>query len=110
RGKFPNDTEGHEMAVTDNATYRPPQRLSKQSIEGATVGSEAVTVPAGSFNAKKVVFGDMAQSHTWYIVDSVPGGTVKQTAGAAQGGDGKHHMVMELAAYGNNATSELGVK
>jgi len=106
RGKFPNDAEGKEMAVSENAYYAPPQHLSKQSIEGAVVGTETVSVPAGSFTARHVVFGGMGASHEWWISEKVPGGTVKQaTQGQNSGGNG-YELV--LAAYGDNAVSELG--
>lgn len=114
RGKFPNDQAGKEMAVSDNAWYVPPQKLSQKSIEGATTGTESVSVPAGGFTAKKVVFGDVASTHTWWLASGVPGQTVKQeTRGQKSGGgDGpdSSNYLMELAAYGANATTELGTK
>lgn len=114
RGKFPNDQAGKEMAVSDNAWYVPPQKLSQKSIEGATTGTENVTVPAGGFSAKKVVFGDVASTHTWWLANGVPGQTVKQeTRGQKHGGgDGpdSSNYTMELAAYGANAVTELGTK
>ena len=115
RGKFPKDEAGKEMAVSDNAWYVPPQKLSKKSIEGATVGTENVTVPAGGFSTRKVVFGDVGATHEWYLVDSVPGGSVKQLtkAGNKSGGDSgpdSSNYTMELTAFGNDAKSELGTK
>lgn len=115
RGKFPNDTAGKEMALSDNAWYAPPQKLSPKSIEGATKGIEALTVPAGSFQARHVEFGDIGQSHEWWLVDSVPGGQVKQTTKASQqrgesGGPDSSNFTLELSAYGNDAKTELDTK
>lgn len=109
RGKFPNDAEGKEMAVTENTYYVPPTRLTKQSIEGAKNGTEKITVPAGSFTADRVVYGDAASTHVWWLAASVPGGTVKQELKSAQQ-DQQGSWKMELAAFGSDAKSELGIK
>jgi hypothetical protein len=108
RGKFPSDTEGKEMPVTENQGYIPPTRLTKGSIDGATKGVETVTVPAGTFpGAKHVVFGDLGQTHEWWLADKVPGGTVKEST---KGNGGSQAHTLELVAYGNDAQSELGTK
>ena len=108
RGKFPQDTEGKEMAVSENASYVPPTRLSKKSIEGATTGVESVTVPAGTFKARHVVFGDVGSTHEWWLDDKIPGGTVKELT-KASGGSGQGYL-LELVASGSDAASELGTK
>jgi hypothetical protein len=115
RGKFPQDAAGKEMALSENAWYSPPQKLSPKSIEGATKGIEAVTVPAGAFQARHVEFGDIGQTHDWWLVDSVPGGQVKQTTKAAQqkgdsSGPDSSNYTLELAAYGGDAKTELDTK
>lgn len=107
RAQFPDDKEGNEMPVDDQTYYHPAQRLSKDSVEGATKGIESVSVPAGHFKAKHVVFGGVDGKHEWWIDGKVPGGTVKQRL-SASGQDERWEM--ELAAYGNNAKSELGSK
>jgi hypothetical protein len=107
RGKFPQDAEGKEMAVTENAAYTPPTRLSAKSIEGATKGVENVTVPAGSFSARHVVFGDAASTHEWWLSDQVPGGTVKQLS---KGGSERNSFSLELLAFGGDAKTELGTQ
>ena len=93
----------------------PSKKLSPKSIEGATKGVEAITVPGGAFQAKHVVFGDIAQTHEWWLVDSVPGGQVKQTTSASQkrddsSGPDSSNFTLELAAYGNDAKTELDTK
>jgi hypothetical protein len=113
RAKMPNETEGKEVPVTEATYYVPPQKLTRQSMEGAVVGSETVKVPAGTFTARKLVYGDGGGgSSTWFLYDKVPGGSVKilhQAAGARSEG-GHDRWEMDLAAYGTGAASELGTK
>jgi len=115
RAKMPNEKEGKEMPVTQQTYYVPPQRLTPESIKGATKGVVTVTVPAGTFKARHVVFGDAAGgSVEWFLVDTVPGGNVKTIhTGAKADDDGKAdpaHYTMLLTAKGAGAASELGVK
>lgn len=108
RAQFPDDKEGNELPMDDQNYYHPAQKLSKDSIEGATKGVEMITVPAGTFNARHVVFGGAGGTNEWWLVDSVPGGTVKQlTRNPRKDTD---QWAMELIAYGNDARSELGTK
>jgi hypothetical protein len=108
RAKFPDDKEGNEMPLDESHYYNPPQKLSPESVEGATKGVEKVTVPAGSFSAKHVVFGGVGGSHEWWLDKKVPGGTVKQLLKSS--GSDTELWEMELAAYGADAKSELGSK
>ncbi len=108
RAKFPDDKEGNEMPMTDDSYYRPAQKLSKDSVEGATKGVENVSVPAGAFSAKHVVFGGMDGSHEWWLDEKVPGGAVKQLLRNPKSDEDRWEM--ELAAYGSDARSELGTK
>jgi hypothetical protein len=113
RAKMPNETQGKEMPVTEATYYHPPQRLTPQSLKGATQGVVAVKVPAGSYQARHVVFGDAAGGTAeWYLTDKVPGGNVKFVhTGAKPDKDGKAgpaNYTMDLMATGKNATSELG--
>lgn len=114
RSKMPNEKEGKEVPVTEATYYRPPQKLTKQSIEGAVVGTETISVPAGTFTARKVVYGDGGGGSTeWYLVDRVPGGnarTVHRGAGGDSGKTSSNYYQMDLTAYGSGATSELGIK
>jgi len=107
RGQFPGETEGKEMPVTEGSGYVPPTKLTKGSIDGATKGVENVSVPAGAFSAKHVVFGDIGQTHEWWLSDKVPGGTVKEST---KGNGGSQAHTLELVAFGNDAKSELGTK
>jgi hypothetical protein len=111
RAKMPNETEGKEVPVTEATYYVPPQRLTRQSIEGATVATESVSVPAGSFTARKVVYGGGSTS-SWWLVDKVPGGAVKVLhQNANESSEGKRRgWEMALTAYGTGAASELGIR
>jgi hypothetical protein len=108
RAKFPDDKEGNEMPVDEQTYYHPAQKLSKESVEGATKGIESVTVPAGTFKARHVVFGGMGGTHEWWLDEKVPGGAVKQLMKNPKSDDDRWEM--ELVAYGGNAQSELGTR
>lgn len=108
RAKFPKDAEGHEMALDQQTYFTPPRQLSPQSVQGATVGTESLTTPAGTFSARHVVFGSGNGSAEWWIAENVPGGTVKETS--RQSGSSTPEMVMQLDRFGTGAVSELGSK
>jgi hypothetical protein len=108
RARFPDDAEGSELPVDQNNYYHPPQKLSPESVEGASRGVESVSVPAGTFSAKHIVFGGVDGSHEWWVAAHVPGGTVKQLMKGR--GNDTARFQMELAAYGKDSASELGSK
>jgi hypothetical protein len=117
RGKMPNDTEGKEMPVDEQSYYMAPRRLSKESVAGATKGVENVTVPAGTFSAGHVVYGDGGGgTHEWWLSDKVPGGLVKhitRQAGESEpssSGPGSNAYQLSLEKFGADAKSELGSK
>ncbi|MDB4950533.1 MAG: hypothetical protein JWM27_3182 [Gemmatimonadetes bacterium] len=108
RGQMPGQPQPTEMPVQENTFgYMPPTMLTPQSLAGATLGTESVTVPAGTFRARHVRFGDMTGgSLDWWLDDSVPGGMVKYTVGGGQAGQ---TSVLELMQKGTGARSTLGV-
>lgn len=106
RAKFPDDAQGNEMPVDQQTYYHPAQKLSPESVEGATRGVESVSVPAGTFKARHVVFGGMDGSHEWWIDTKVPGGAVKQLLKSPKSDESRFEM--NLMAYGSDAQSELG--
>ena len=108
RAKFPEDKEGNELPMDEQNYYQPAQKLSKDSVEGATKGVESITVPAGTFKAKHVVFGGVGGTSEWWLNEKVPGGTVKQLN--KDPNSDADRWEMELSAYGNDAKSELGTK
>lgn len=112
RGKMPGDREPNEMMVPENmSTIRTlgmfGTRPTKESVEGATVGTETVRTPAGSFTAKLVRFGGPGGKQEWWLTEQVPGGWVRYKVSET---DGDASFVMELIAHGTGAKSELGVR
>jgi hypothetical protein len=110
RGQMPGQAQPAEMPVQENTFgYMPPTMLTAQSLAGATVGTESVSVPAGTFRARHVRFGDMTGgSLDWWLDDSVPGGMVKYTVGGGAGSGGGQ-SVLELMQKGTGFRSTLGV-
>lgn len=111
RGRFPGE-EAKEMPVEEGTYgYAEPTRLTEQSVEGATVGTETVTVPAGTFQARHVRYGQPGSTLEWWLNNDVPGGMVRYLQRAD--GDAEAEMpqtwTAELEAYGSGAESELGV-
>lgn len=111
RGKFPGE-EAREMPVEEGTfSYAEPTRLTEESLEGATVGSESVTVPAGTFEARHVRYGQTAATLEWWLTDEVPGGLVRYLREAGSAGEGQtpQTWTAELEDHGTGAESELGV-
>lgn len=111
RGKFPGE-EAKEMPVEEGTYgYAEPVRLTEESIEGATVGTESVSVPAGTFRARHVRYGQPGSTLEWWLNDDVPGGLIKylQRAGGETESETPSTWTAELQEYGGGATSELGV-
>lgn len=120
RGKFPGKEAG-EIPVQEGTFYARPVGLTQESLAGAFVGNRSVTVPAGSFDAGLYRYTDVASGNVaeWYLSDAVPGRVVKYgvktTDGESDAGESAagaplplDQYSFELAAYGKNATSELG--
>ena len=112
RSLFPGDKEPAEVPVQENsaAWYREPMKITKESLEAATKGTESITTPAGTFSAQHVVYRDVYGVGDWWLSDKVPGGLVKyevthsQTQGEAQ----PEKYTVELIEYGKDAKSRLG--
>ena len=110
RGRMPGEKEANEMMVPENMTMLQAwgmfrSRPTKESVDGATVGTENVTTPAGTFSAKRVRFGSTGGRQEWWLSPTVPGGWVQYTVNAEDKEDG---FRMRLIAHGSGATSELG--
>ena len=124
KAKNPKETEGQEVPVNDQTYYVPPQKLTKESLKGALVGSEDVTVPAGSFKADHYKFGGAGGGYTqeFWISKTVPGGEVKYLQSVPQdsskaktqpeGSQGldANSWTSVLKEQGTGAVSELGIK
>jgi len=115
RSKFP-DQEISEMPVEEGTTavFSDPIDLTAESIEGATIETVSIRVPAGSFTARRVRFGDMASggSAEWWLVDDVPGGYVKYATSASRSGEeveglDSWNFTLELIDRGTGATTQL---
>lgn len=115
RGKMPGDTAAQEMPVEEGTYgYVEPRRLTAESLEGATMGTESVSVPAGSYRAQHVRYGGTGTgTYEWWLVEDVPGGMVKYgrhyEEREAEGMD-PYNWTVELLESGTNAESQLGVE
>jgi hypothetical protein len=102
------DTDGNEgeVPVSGQTVYMPAAELTKESIQGATVGKEKVDVPAGSFQADHVVFmaatGE-GQVEFW-LAPQIPGGVVKYMI--SRKGEGTVWN-SDLLEFGKKATTIL---
>lgn len=111
RGKLPGNSEAQELIVPEqyamwNMAGSMGRRPTKESIEGATIGVETVTTPAGTFKAKHVRFGMGGGTMDWWLDDTAVGGWVKfQMLDDSK----KPRYTMELVGKGTGAKSELGV-
>jgi hypothetical protein len=110
RGKFPGNTEAQEMMVPEqwsmwNMAGTMP-KPTKESVDGATVGTESITTPAGTFRAKHVRFGGGGGTLDWWLDETSVGGWVKFSA---LDNEKKPMYTMELVAKGAGAKSELGI-
>lgn len=119
RARYPKDKEAQEVPVDEQTYYVPPRKLTKESIQGATVGTESVMVPAGTFTAKHLKYGTPAAvTQEWWLASGVPGGTVqyresapRETTDQPEGAknlDPDNYSLL-LQAHGSGAVSELGM-
>ncbi|MBS3818072.1 hypothetical protein KGY73_00990 [bacterium] len=116
RAKFP-DKEPGEIPVEKHQYYTAPSELTEESIEGATLGTETIKVPAGTFTAKHVRYNDYATASRvhFFLSDDVPGRIVKyiydhegaeEESSEVKGMD-RYNYEIELLDYGSGAKSEL---
>lgn len=118
RAKYPKDAEANEVPVDDQTYYVPPRKLTKESLKGATVGTESITVPAGTFTATHYKFGSPGGvTQEFWNAPGVPGGTVQYKESAAKQTDQPEganadpdNFTTKLAEKGTGAVSELGFK
>jgi hypothetical protein len=111
RGKFPGQAEAQEMMVPEqwgmwNLNGAMGMKPTKESVDGATVGVETVTTPAGTFKARHVRFGQGNGSIDWWLDDTAAGGWVKFVA---TDNEKNPQYTMQLIGKGVGAKSELGV-
>ncbi len=111
RGKLPGDTEGKELMVPEHLNMLSmsafPMKPTKESIAGATVGTETVNVGGKGYSAKHVKFGAGTGQMEWWLADSAPGSVVKVQF---SGQEADQKWIMQMVGSGTGAKSELGVK
>lgn len=107
RSLFPGDKEPAEVPVQENtaAWYHDPVTVTQESLEAATKGYENITTPAGTFNARHVVYRDARGIAEWWLYNDVPGGLVKYQI--TESGEEKEKYIVELVAYGDGAKTRL---
>lgn len=114
RGKMPGEAEAREMPVEEGRYgYTQPRRLTEESLEGATVGTETVQVPAGSFTTRHVRYGMGTGTYDWWLSDDVPGGMVRYSRSYEERdteGPDPYNWTVELLDSGTGAASQLGVE
>lgn len=111
RAKLPGNADPQEMMVPEQWTTWNMRgafsgRPTKESIDGATVGTESVTTPAGTFSAKHVRFGQGGGTLDWWLDESTTGGWIKFRL---MDNEKKPVYTMELVGKGTGARSELGI-
>ncbi len=105
RGKSPGQQAG-EMPVQQGQGFywREPTYLTQESLDAATVGTESITTPAGTYSAKHVRYTMMGGgTWEWWMASGVPGGVVKYVMNY-----GSNPVTQTLVAVASNATTELG--
>lgn len=115
RGKMPGEKEAKEMPVQEGTYgYVEPVYLTKESMEGARVGTETVRVPAGAFTTDHIRYGGMEGGQLdWWMNEQVPGGLVKYSRSyASEDADGPdpYNWTVELLDHGTGAKSQMGVQ
>lgn len=101
------DPEGQtgEVPVTGDMLYNPQAQVTKESLQAATVGTEKVQVPAGTYTAQHVVYSSGGGKVDFWTVDTVPGGVVKYLYNDPKESKTWTSSLIEL---GKNATTILG--
>lgn len=79
RARDVDGNEGEIPVTGGEVMYMDPIEVTQESIQGATVGKENITTPAGTFSADHVVYMAVTGEGEieWWITDSVPGGVIK---------------------------------
>ncbi|MCF7885780.1 MAG: hypothetical protein K9M80_04720 [Candidatus Marinimicrobia bacterium] len=78
RAKDAKGNQG-EVPVTNQSVYMQPTQVTEESIEGAKIGEETITTPAGTFNTDHIryIATTSSGSTDWWLTPKVPGGVVK---------------------------------
>lgn len=106
RGKTSGQEAG-EVPVEQNSgiSWQQPTYLTQESLDAATVGTESVTTPAGTFTAKHIRYAMMGGgNYEWWEAGNVPGGVVKYVV--SYGGDAYTQTLVAMS--NSDTTSVLG--
>jgi hypothetical protein len=106
REKAPGEASPRDLP-TDNfmgVAAMQRQQMTPATMGATEAGTESVTVPAGTFQAHHFVLSRGSASVEWWVSEAVPGGLVKLSV---QDGSANRTGLLQLDAYGQNATSEL---
>lgn len=78
RAKDAKGNEG-EVPVSEQNVYMQPTEVTDESIEGAKIGEETITTPAGQFNTDHIryIAATNEGSVHWWLTADVPGGVAK---------------------------------
>ncbi len=102
------DADGNqgEVPVSGQTIYMEPAELSRESIDGATVGVESISTPAGTFSVDHVRYMPATGEGTldWWLTNQVPGGVAKYQLSDADDGV---VWTSTLIEKGNDATTVL---
>ena len=107
RARDADGNEGEIPVTEGTSVYNAPVNLTEESIQGASKGSERVTVPAGTYTADHIVYMSAAGEGQveWWITKDVPGGLVKYLMNSKEEGT---VWTAVLTESGTNAASMLG--
>lgn len=102
--KYPGEP-ARDVDIAEYGALVAPFKLDHKALQAAKMAPESVTVPAGTFAAKRYTLAHNGRGHVdIWAVDKVPGGFVKQM----MFGDGDRQVsTHELVAHGKDAASEL---
>lgn len=85
RQKLGPDQEAKEVPITeenaDKWTLDQQRQLTEESYQGMKVGTESITVPAGTFDADHLRSTHPRRGGTvdWYLSEEVPGSVIRYT-------------------------------
>jgi len=119
RALLPNSKQPEEIPITEQNqgswVLRPQARLSKESLKGATVGTESVNVPAGRFKARHIRYASGTGANEWWTVrKGVPGGFVQYAIESRRknrktGEEQTKRVLVQLQSHGKgDGSSKLG--
>lgn len=101
--------EANEVPVQKGTrVFQSTQKLTEESIQGAIVGTESISIDGQTYSTQHVRYGAAmtAGALEWWVNEDVPGGLVKY-----QIRDNNDRVIWtsELTGHGSGATPKLGM-